>query len=539
MFKYGSFFGLSAVHLMFLRAKDIDRIFKFTNMKPSTTTLIRNLYLETKLLREIFSPTSTEAGIPRVVMKKDLQDPAVQNLIAGLNNFIASKKSVELPDAEVDLDDLSDLSVLEDISETESTAQTTSYFGSEESASLNEEVSNSFEGLADVEIPDMDLDFVDVDVNIDTTTSYSYNDLILWGQKITPTEKTVETMAAVTRYIRTHKADFSEEEYTSITRQIAELPSIPIAVQLPATLKQAVAPASEQTMKFLKVLYTKMSRKVGGVTFVDYILMRLETLLFSSQGNSTLLFFAPTADFSRDKAISGVNYFITNLQSQYLHSSNAKVITSNISILLSNCEDVLGLSQHAEEKQILQSITEKLTAWETNIAVYPIDSQRDCIRELLSFADLQSLSDAELDSVTEVVSRLVAMGLMHKLLANPDNLKMVLSLYCVLYTVTTREMFAALELYKDVPEPTAATSLEQINKYCVEAFIRFAQETGICGLYCKFEENFFGTLRNIEVPLAERTHEVFIPGSNNFMMAKLLRLHLLSLRKRLTRQGVK
>lgn len=537
MFKYGSFFGLSAVHLMFLRAKDIDRIFKFTNMKPSTTTLIRNLYLEAKLLREIFSPTSTEVGIPRVVMKKDLQDPKVQYLIAGLNNFIASKKSVDLPDADVDMDDLSDLSMLEDPSEQEQAAQTTSYFDSEEKVSTNEEVSDSFADLAEVIIPDMDIDFVDVD-HLDSI-SYSYTDLITWGQQVTPIEKAVETMAAVTRYMRTHKADFSEEEYTSITHQIADLPSIPIAVQLPATLKQAAAPISEQTMEFLKALYVKMSRKVEGVAFVDYVLMRLETLLFSSQENSALLFFAPVADFSRDKAISGVNYFITNLQSQYLHSGSAKVLTSNISILLSNCEDVLGLSQHAEEKQILQSLTEKLTEWETNIAVYPIDSQRDCIRELLVFADLQSLSDAEFDSVTEVVSRLVAMGLMHKLLANPDNLKMVLSLYCVLYTVTTKEMYAALQLYRYVPEQTEALSLEQINKHCIEAFIRFAQETGICGLYCKFEENFFGTLRNIEVPLAERTHEVFVPGSNNFKMAKLLRLHLLSLRKRLTRQGVK
>lgn len=541
MFKYGSFFGLSAVHLMFLRQKDVDRIFKFINIKPSTISLVRNLYTEARLLREIFSATSTEPGIPHVVIKKDLEDPKVSDLIAGLNNLIAAKAKMTLPEtSDIDLPDLeslADLTSIDPLGLDEGEKGTSFFSDSPAQDALAESSSDDlFADLGDMDFVEPSMEEILMPV---AESTYTYRDLAAWGKDIKPDTVTVSTLAAVTRYMRTHKNDFSEEEYRAITTQIAELPSIPVGIQLPATFKQASAPASEETLRILSILYKQMYRKVDEIPFIDMVINKLESVLCASKDSGRLIFFAPTADFSRDKTIAGSNYFIGNLREQYLSSDNMNVLTSNINVLLSNCEEVMGLIKSNAEQQALASLTAKLYNWESAPSVYPVDAQQECINELLDYADIHNFSTREREAVTEVVSQMVSKGIIRKLLKNPDNLKFLITLYCSLYTVVTQEFFSALGLYRYLPNQDDVYTLDQMNEYCIDTLINFTKETGICGLYIRFEESYFSTLQNIEAPLAEKTHEAFEPDSVNFRMARLLRMHLLSMQKRLIRKGVK
>lgn len=533
MFKYGSFFGVSAVHLMFMRPKDIDRIFQFINLKPSMLSLIQNLYMEGKLLKEIFSQTSTKEGIPHVIMKKDLQAPEVLYLINGLNNFIASKQQLILPETEESMANLEELDDWVDIPAGDA-AQATSFFGdnSNEDTDNSEASANLFDDLDSL----ADLNMVDLSAPL---PQYSYTDLIEWGKGETPNTAEIANMVGLTRYMRLHRKDFTDEEYSSITKQIADLPSIPIRVVLPETLKQASAPPCETTVSFLRVLYTKMSRKVGDLEFIDYVLKRMEQLLFTKTENSRLIFFAPLADFSRDKTVPGMNYFIHNLQEQYLQTTNTGVLTSNIDILLNNCDEVLGLNQTDSEREKLCSIKEKLSEWEANPAAYPIDRQKACVIELLDFVNIGMLNEQEQEVVENVISRLTSMHILKKLITNPDNLKFVITLFCTMYTCVTKDMYSSLQLYHLFKTPAEELDLETLNDQVIDAFTKFTRETGICGLYCRFEESFYGALKNIEAPLAERSYATFAIGSNNYNFARLLRLQLLSLRKRLSRKGVK
>lgn len=532
IFKYGSFFGMSAIHAMFLRVNDVDRIFKNINMKTSTISIMRNLYIECTALREIFSQQSKVEGIPHVIMKRDTSSPKVEYLLNGLNNFINSKSATQ----EINEIAVTDIESLDDFDDL---ADTTSFFT--ENSDIVDEVESldNFDDLAEDIDDAASINLSDIFNYTDTedieaiTEQYSYEDLIAWGKAQTPETKTVTEYSGLARYMIAHRKDFSPEEYDSITKQIADLPFIPVGIKLPHTVPQSNPNLSATSLRFLQVIYTQMMREVEGVNFIDFFCSRLAMLITSSEAHDKQIFFTSTADFTRDKTIRSSNTFICNLQEQYLKKGNLNAIKSHINVLLTNCREALGLEDDSELTNTLNEARTFADRWIASPGEITYDMRSSYTDLLMYISDTKSMSDEEQVELINLTSYLVESEQISTLLNNPDNIKLLFNLYTTMYNVICKEMFIKLGLNEFLSEHEGLATLEDIQFYCTKIFREFTQETGICGLYAQYKDLFYQTLRNIQTPLAVHKNILFSPASVNYRMASLLYKHLQSLKIRL------
>lgn len=119
-------------------------------------------------------------------------------------------------------------------------------------------------------------------------------------------EKKVRNILQLSRYLMTHKEEFSAEESESIMQQISDLPKIPSAVELPKQFIEMSKALSPQSLDILKSLYVHMMRKVkpknsqSTVSLVDYVADKLKLLLVSKITTMKQLYFASQSLFSMD-----------------------------------------------------------------------------------------------------------------------------------------------------------------------------------------------------------------------------------------------
>ena len=295
--RYGTFFGVTAVHLMFMTESEIDRIFDITAPKVDTLLMLHNLYTEVEALKAVFNDTPT-SGVPHVILTKDNTAQEVTDLVAGFNALLEQKSVTPTNDSD-DFDfssfdagsdakqttiDETDLSALDSFS-----AETTSHFSSEDTdlSTLSDQASTDDSPFANI-FNDSDED----ELNLLTEKSANvpvkqYTDLIEMGRSSPLAEKKVRNILQLSRYLMTHKEEFSAEESESIMQQISDLPKIPSAVELPKQFIEMSKALSPQSLDILKSLYVHMMRKVkpknsqSTVSLVDYVADKLKLLLVS------------------------------------------------------------------------------------------------------------------------------------------------------------------------------------------------------------------------------------------------------------------
>lgn len=531
IFKYGSFFGISAVNLMFMTKDEIDDIFRF-DVKPSTLLLIKNLYAEVEALRCIFDTKATE-GLPHAILSVDIKDKGVEHLVNGFNYYLAMKERAEtevLEDAESaakTIDDLSeDFGDLDDV-------DLTSYFSENEkepeirkSDNQKSDLDALFDDLADVDLDETKslLNLEDSSFNESDTLESILNDLIAAGERHPDVEKKVPNFMRLTSYMVGHKDDFSEEEYEQITKQLANLPRLIKMVEKPIKFKERILDISEKNKGVLKALYSNMMRPVTGsdATFIDYVREKLSIIILTNSDIIKQLFFSPRARFSRNIAINECNRLMTNLNQGYLFSSDKRTVLGNIKSLIADCEETLGKTSDSLERQRVSDILTRINefyGYEHSMTFDHVAEKTDILEELVSLFGEENILTTQRTLTLKFFELLMDSGHINALLANIDNLRMILAIYNASQHAT-REILSSLD--RNIDDPG-----------CAEDFISFTRETGICGLTIYDDEQILKTLTEIEAPLIKVKATVFDEDTVNWRMSYLLRKHLLSLQNRI------
>ena len=545
-FKYGSFFGMTAVHALFLGTEQFNALFQNLNVKKSTLYLLNNLYLETIALKKIFEPAADQTlDLPHVLLSVDEEHADTQAFIKGFNCFLESKQKIEAPaiseedifDAVSDIDNLmidtSDTPDLPEISDTsffteapDEQSNPLDNLFDDMTASKNTAAAVDISGLLN-ELTDIDPKSTDnpFDVFYNTQPETTYKDLIKWGRREEPRAPKCSRYLQIVTYLKLHKRDFSEEEYASITEQMSFLPKLPKSITLPVRLKQAITPLSKDSSELLGAIYSRMTRRVNGMPYIDYLIERLQMMLYSSSTESRL-FFAPVSVFNSgvDKTSIGVNRFLTDLNAQYL--SKDIDLLSNVDILLQDCNIALG------DEHVLQSTQASLD----DIRAL-LDEDPDTIRNTELLRELCSVIGLEVDDhnrslIYAQIQDMFADGLLQPLLSDSVNLRFILDLYQTLHNLVTREMYGALRLSNYISTEDETLTPEDIQYAATDLFTSFVKETGICGLTAEFSTRFKNTLKSIGTPLIAVNVKPFEHGTNNRRMVELLKKHLISAKKR-------
>lgn len=540
-FKYGSYFGITAIHLMFMDVTEVDDLFKMTNIKRSTLFLIRNLYKEVTALKKIFADEELE-GMPHVYSKVDDSSERAKNLVSGFNYYIQLKngmtgtdspKESALEDSMKDLLSMPD--IFENIEQAEDVSSSsgedeTSFFGESTDAedntdlnsfmelSVSDDFDSLFDGISSEEVaepdisisPDNESDYfgsffgglsesygedIITTVDNDTDMSYIIEHLEEVGSRHVINDGEISIAGRIKPYLLRHRSDFSDEERSSIIKQLNALPKSPIKVALPHNMPNQRQTLSAVTKQLLSRLYENMTKPAPGDTiFIDYVLAKLSFVLSSPDCISGKLFFVNRESISDDnRAIYLWNYTLAELTKSFLSQDNPSVLKSNIVSLLKDCDEVL--QPNNRERSIS----------------YTSEDIKGKLSELVDMRYSGCIND--------VVDFLSSIGLLGAVAVNMDNLVLITTIYASLLKVTN-------ELRNIITE---IANSDDIPQQC----ILFTQETGICGLYCDFKPALACILQQHQAPLAKKTRTAYSKNSNGWLMATRLKKHLLSMKLRL------
>lgn len=310
MFKYCSFYGLSAPMLLLMSKETIDGLFEFP-LTHNAGRRLQNLQWELEKLKEILSD-------PRIVHTQlDEKNPKTQQFLRGVNAAILEKRNLEAaaktPDVSDDTLDL-DLSVDKD--------QTTSLFSQGLSLDLSlddtnpvsdqKDTSESLDLSLDDSTPELNLDLggsddsLSLDLDMDSEVKAEPvisdldlpeevalddeaaslaeapvwklpEDLVVRGGMYPPTE--VDPFKTLGQYLRWYSLDarkeLSAEDYESLTQQQAVLPR---RLSGRLTIDKRTHKLQDEYPELYSVLNTIVTRasvSIKGVPMIDYVLQKV------------------------------------------------------------------------------------------------------------------------------------------------------------------------------------------------------------------------------------------------------------------------
>lgn len=548
-FRYGNFFGVSAVHLMYMRASDIDSIFCCSNLSGASRGLLAGLYTELKALKCIFGDSTEEYSekVPHVIMSEDSQSEEVKNFIKGFNCLLERKKEESTreasePDYSSLLSDetsspdegLSDLASL-DFGDS-LTAENTGFFSDNSVADKPQKEKSMLAGLfGEDEVtnaPTEKLDAMDSLANLFDSADFSGFDASLAGEEPTVSETSggtdliklgasseperleVKSIPRIRMYLASHKDMFAEEK-DSILEQLASLPRHATKVDMPEFDGRRFD-LSDQSRRMLDSLYKHMYDTVRGVRFVDYVLDKISYILNSQVDSSSPLFFTQRVAVKNARTYYAWKQILIHAQQEIIHQHKAAATELCIDTLLNNCKSVRevdaslvgrqkaaqeylsGLSDPSEARSVLINLlgNELFTDTEWNIAA-------QCFDDLNQYVELSKP--------------------LEKMVLSHDSLQMILSLCVGMHRVCTR-------WYTEFGDNDA--TLEEFANKFISTCIAFTEETGICGFYCEYLPKMEKTIFELGVPVHNASAVVFNEDDIGYDAAGLLRKHLLSLKKR-------
>lgn len=547
IFKYGSFFGITGVHLMFMSVSEIDDIFKMTNIKRSTLVLLNNLYSEVSALKMIFLGRETE-GVPHIYMQADDKSTEARDLVNGFNYYIQLKKDykskVEQPqdDLKIEVDEESSSSDKLNLQKSTSSVaiSATSFFDSlEENTSRIDDTANDdfsylfdknssdgsdgesdgsndysefdslFDNITESQMDSAEDDFEQLlgDVILDNQdeiltgdldSSFVLNNLVKIGKQHTDAPQVVSVARKIKPYLLRNKSEFNEQEQDCIIRQLEQLSSVPLRVSLPSDMPNRCPTLSDATRYFLSTLFTNMTKAVNGeISFIDYVLNKLSFVLSSPDCISEKLFFRRRDSMTdSNREVWRWNRTLAELNKSFLIQDNMSVLKSNIISLLEDCTEVLS-----------NDTTNTTTA-----------TSEEVIEDLKS-----TLRQEYQGSIDKIIRLLKKEDILYDISKNKDNLILAVTIYAILCQVVVRIEDAVEKAFEGTKDTL------DLSHYCIQ----FTQETGICGLNLNFETRFIYALQQYKTPLAEKTGVIYHKNSSSWRMVKLLEKHLLSMRKRL------
>ena len=550
--RYGTFFGVTAVHLMFMTESEIDRIFDITAPKADTLLMLHNLYTEVEALKAVFNDTPT-SGVPHVILTKDNTAQEVTDLVAGFNVLLGQKSVTPTNDSD-DFDfssfdagsdakqttiDETDLSALDSFS-----AETTSHFSSEDTdlSTLSDQASTDDSPFANI-FNDSDED----ELNLLTEKSANvpvkqYTDLIEMGRSSPLAEKKVRNILQLSRYLMTHKEEFSAEESESIMQQISDLPKIPSAVELPKQFIEMSKALSPQSLDILKSLYVHMMRKVkpknsqSTVSLVDYVADKLKLLLVSKITTMKQLYFASQSLFSMDLTLIRWMNIISDLNNIYLCQKHVSTILGNVETLIADCNETLGRTSNKKEALQISEFKEVsanyLNIMMSNAQAVEIEAMSvDWSNKLIELLGRTTIPENYQEHVTLFFTTLLKSGKLLPLLGNVNNLRMLAYIDIAMYRVVTSEIGSKLN--RSLFEGQDNSDLDTVVRICSPVYKEFTLETGVMGFQCNYTPKLLNTLNEVVTPLEKNTSIQFSPESVNYRLSSLLRKHLKSLQKRL------
>lgn len=518
-FKYGSFFGLTAIHTMFMSKAQIDVVFSVRDVKASVFPLVESLLKETCALKQMLSGKPLDGvSMPCVVLTPDYSSKYAEDLTNGLNLFLQDKEQLQVAESSDDLD-----SLLSD-SSTSSSAGTTAVFMDTDGLDLDSLIDekNTAGGV--------DIGFLFDAPETQNCTS-PVEDLVAYGSSgAYCSEPKVKVPRNLRRFVLQHGDLFTPEEKEAVMEQIAKIPVVPTGCNVPAGILGQNSILSKTSLQFLQVIFDKAQEIVcENVSRIDYVIQKLGILLYKSVGEGRVLFFAPKDKFNGgDFSWSGYNNFLQRLCSQYLSDESKQSTISNINYLLRDCNTVLGISSPEENEgynhlQIIQAFLNGSGEI----------SQEQAAESMLALADSRNMTMSDRDILKAYVYRLLAIPQQLQPLADgTKSLKYILTLYTVVNKVISQNMYSALDLGQYLSEDVDVTC-EQIQSSCASLFLNFTKETGICGLYAQYTDMFQSTLSAVGAPLLDDMTSVFPEQSSRRTLMKMLRKHLLSLSSRI------
>lgn len=534
-FKYGSFFGLTAVHTMFMSRAQIDNIFSVRDIKASALPLAESLLKEVCALKQVLSGKPLDGvNMPYVVLTPDYSSKYAEDLTNGLNLFLQEKERLQSEGVTDDLASLlgdhgassDDLEALLGATKASASADTTAVFTGTGDNELD------LDTLVDEKDTSGGLD---INFLFDAPELPDYvspiEDLVAYGASgeycLMPKIKTPRNLR---RFILQNGKLFTPDEKQAVMEQIAKIPTVPTGCNLPTDVFGQGTVLSKTSLQFLQILSGKAQETIcENVSRIDYVIQKLGMLLYKSVGEGRALFFAPKDKFSGgDFSWVGYNNFLQHLCAQYLTDDSRQSTISNVNYLLRDCDTVLGISSPEENEEYthLQVVRAFLNG--SGEA-----TQEQAAESLLSLADSRSMTMSDRDVLKAFVYRLLALPQQLQLLVDgTKSLKYVLTLYTVMNKVISQSMYSALDLGQYMPEGSSVTC-ENIQQACANLFLNFTKETGICGLYSQYTDMFQDTLSAVGAPLLDDMTNIFPEQSSRRVLIKMLRKHLLSLRSRI------
>lgn len=570
-YRYGNFFGITAIHLMYMSEAEIERIFNVTSIRTGTKLLVKNLYTEVEALKAIFSDEKVKT-LPHVIVKKDNSSTDVRDLISGFNYMLECKAhAVKQPEQDSDLD-FSALSALDtdffdtsnaSVSEPDekpiafSPQQETSLFtdefdtsaldaiGSDELDLSNEFKTSTLDALEPEgpQLEDLFSSIEDID-NSEPTVSCDYSDLISLGRAHPETQGVVNNVLQISRYMLSHKDEFTEEERDLISKQIADLPKVPSSVEVPAQFVERSGAISPKSMDILLSLYAHMYRKTTpkgahtSVYFVDYVSEKLKLMLISRASTVRRLFFASQSDFSRDLSVNRCNNFLADLNNTYLTQTHVSTVLGNVESLIVDCNETLGLTSNIEERKLIHSLRslsrEYMHMLETSLNSTDIEvKEMEWWNTLLELLGTTTILEQYQESTKQFFIKLLRADKFIPLLDNPANLKVLAAINNAMFRVVTSELGGKLNRSLLSAESLDNITVDDVARLCTLVYLDFTKETGIMGYMCTYDSKITKTLNEIVTPLEQKVNIVFLPNTENYRMSYLLRKHLKSLQSRL------
>ena len=501
-FKYGAFFGVTAVHTMFMSKAQIDRLFSISDMKTSALTLVESLLKEVCALKQILSGKPLDGvSMPYVNLTPDYSSDYAVNLTNGLNLYLQNREQ-NLAAADIGADD--DLDALFEESDTYSKKPVTSATNvfSDEDSSLDLDM------LVDTKDTSGGLDISFLFDAQPERTSYDIGNLVEYGASgevcLNPR---IAAPRHLKRFMMQNSNQFSREEKDAIMSQIAKIPCTPTACSLPTGLLHGKAQISPDSLFFLQQIFAQSNEIIyENVPRIDYLIQKLGLLLFKSTGDGKALFFAPKDKFqSGDSSWISYNNFLHNLCDKYLSDDSKPTTLTNISFLLDDCDTVLGIANPEIVRANEQLDLVRGFIYNTEDGI----SQTRAVEAIMELVDAQHMTLHERDTLKSFVYQLISSGsLLQSLLEGTGNLKYVLTSYAIIDKVISQNMYTVLGLEKYMAEDTEITCAS-IQHACADLFLSFTQETGICGLYAQYADSFKSILGAIRAPLADATSLVF------------------------------
>lgn len=545
-YRYGNFFGITAVHLMYMSEAEIERIFNVTSIRAGTKLLVKNLYTEVEALKAVFSDEKIQL-LPHVILKKDTSSDAVTDLISGFNYLLACKSNSLEDSSGMDFSDLdaldtdyfSSMDKQSDTAFAESThiesQQETALFTDPLDVSALDELSNDEPSLQDL--------FSSVDID-DPVSVTDFSDLVSLGKEHPDTVGAVHNILQISRYMMTHKDEFTEEERESISAQIAALPKIPSSVEVPAQFVERSDSISSKSMDILMSLYAHMYRKItpkgthSTVAFVDYVSEKLKLMLIGKTSTVRRLFFASQSDFSRDLSTNRCNNFLADLNNTYLTQTHVSTILGNVESLIADCNETLGLTSNATERKLIHSLRslsrEYMHLLETSLNSTEIEvKEMEWWNALLELLGTTTILEQYQQSTKQFFIKLLKADKFIPLLDNPANLRILAAINNAMFRVITSEFGGKLNRSMLSSEDIESITVDDVAHLCTPVYLDFTKETGIMGYMCTFDSKITKTLNEIVTPLEQKVNMVFLPDTENYRMSYLLRKHLKSLQSRL------